>query len=113
MPRLMKTLFAASALVAGLGAASALYADDSHRSHRPAGASERTGQGGMMGGNGMMGRDGMIRDGGMGMGNMMGQASQMMDHCNQMMQGASNGSRSGRPNDQWRKETPKSPGQDG
>lgn len=36
-----------------------------------------------------------------GMTNGKGQMSQMMDHCMQMMQGAS-----GRPNEQWREGTP-------
>lgn len=38
---------------------------------------------------------------GPGMMNGKGQMSQMMDHCAQMMQGASS-----RPNEQWRESTP-------
>ena len=38
---------------------------------------------------------------GPGMMNGKGQMSQMMDHCMQMMQGASS-----RPNEQWRESTP-------
>ena len=40
----------------------------------------------------------------MGRGGMMGGMGQMMDHCSQMMGGGST-----RPNEQWRKETPKAP----
>lgn len=67
-------------------AASALYAQDSHH-------------------DGMMGRGGM-----MGMMGMMRQMSQMMDHCSQMMSG--NTHDGGRPNDQWRKQTPVTPRRD-
>ena len=52
-------------------------------------------------GHGMMGGRGMMGD------MNMGQMSQMMDHCNQMMMGRSHGS--GRPNEQWRQQTPKTP----
>lgn len=50
-------------------------------------------KGGPMMGHGMMGRGGM-----------MGGMDQMMDHCRQMMGGGST-----RPNEQWRKDTPKPP----
>jgi Spy/CpxP family protein refolding chaperone len=43
---------------------------------------------------------------GPGMMNGNGQMSQMMDHCNQMMQGTS-----GRPNEQWRDDSPPAGGQ--
>lgn len=56
-------------------------------------SSQRDGGGGSMMGSGMMG--------------MMGQGSRMMDHCSQMMQGAS-----GRPNEQWRDSSPPAGGQD-
>ena len=85
MPKLVTTLLIASAFVAGLTVVPALYAQDS----RNPGRSTM--------GNGMMG--------GMSGMNMMGQMSQMMDHCNQMM-GASG---SGRPNEQWRQQAPKTP----
>lgn len=50
------------------------------------------------------------RDGGSQMpgSGMMGQMSQMMDHCSQMMQGSST-----RPNEQWRDGTPPAGGQNG
>ena len=43
-------------------------------------------------------------------GNMMGQMSQMMDRCGDMMQ---SGPRGNRPNDQWRKDTPTKPDKNG
>lgn len=43
------------------------------------------------------------------MGGMMhGDMSQMMEHCNRMMQGTAEGG-TGRPNEQWRKEAPAAP----
>lgn len=49
---------------------------------------------------GMMHQDGGMNHGDMkGMMNMMGQMSQMMDHCNQLMQEGHN--ESGKPNQQW------------
>ena len=95
MRKSMKIFAVASALVAGVAIAPALYAHDSERSN------------GSMMGPGMMDQGGM-----MGMMNMMGQMSQMMDHCNEMMQGAGDG-RSGKPNEQWRKDTPAVPGNNG
>jgi hypothetical protein len=83
-----KTAILVIALVVLAGiATSALYAQDNRND-------------GMMGQNGMMGMMGMMR-----------QMSQMMDHCNQMMSG--NPRDGGRPNDQWRKETPAPPGRNG
>jgi hypothetical protein len=80
-----KTAILVIALVVLAGiAASALYAQDNRND-------------GMMGQNGMMG--------------MMRQMSWMMDHCDQMMAG--NPRDGGRPNDQWRKETPAPPGRNG
>ncbi len=56
--------------------------------------------------------DEMMSPGGMmGMMGMMRQMSRMMDHCGQMMSG--NPRDSDRPNDQWRKETPATPGRNG
>jgi hypothetical protein len=52
------------------------------------------------------GRDGRSQMMGSGMMNRMGQMSDMMDHCNGMMQGAS-----ARPNEQWRDGTPRTGGQ--
>ena len=71
----MKTLAIASLLVASLAAAPALYA------HEPDGS-------------GMMGQDGM-----------MGQMSEMMAGCNEMMQSMRQGG-AGAPNDQWRRDAP-------
>ena len=69
----LKTLVAAAALIAGIGAASAVYAHEDEAS-----SGSMMGQGGMMQGNpGNM----------MGMMNMMGQMSTMMETCNKMMQG--------------------------
>jgi hypothetical protein len=84
----LNTLAFFTALALGLAAAPALYA---HESGKP---------GGSMMGPGMMGGDMM---------NMMGQMGQMMDHCNKMMQGATDDHGSGKPNDQWRKDTPTTP----
>lgn len=81
-----KSLFAAgvtAAMAAALTLPSALQARDTGSSH---------GEGGSMIGPGMM--------------NGNGQMSQMMDHCNRMMQGAS-----GRPNEQWREGAPPTGGQ--
>jgi uncharacterized protein YidB (DUF937 family) len=92
------TMFAgATALVAGLAAAPALYADESQKPRE---------HGAMMG-SGMMGQGDMS-----GMMSMMGQMAGMMEGCTKMMQGASNGG-SGEPNDQWRKEAPTTPDKNG
>jgi hypothetical protein len=88
MPRLLTTLLVTAVLAVGLAVVPTLEAQDTQAPSR-----SKTGHG-MMGGRGMMG--GMNR----------GQMSQMMDHCNQMM-GRSHGS--GRPNEQWRQQTPKTP----
>src|SRR3546814_6946542 len=79
MRRNLKSLLAASALLAGLVAAPALYAQDEPASPQPPMAGQgMMGQGGMMqGGRGMMGQGGMMQ-GGQGMMNMMGQMSEMM-----------------------------------
>ena len=90
--KLRKAMFVA-ALAAGLAAAPALYAHESGKS------------GGSMMGPGTMG-PGMM---GGGMMNMMGQMGQMMEHCNQMMGGATGGQGSGKPNEQWRQPAPATP----
>ena len=76
----MKTLAVASALVIGLGAAPLVYAHDTGGSQGSMMGQGMMGQGGMMQGGqgGQMGQGGMM--------NMMGQVSQMMATCNQMMQ---------------------------
>lgn len=83
-----KSMFAAgvaAVVAAALSLPSALQAHDDTSSPRQEGGS-------MMGGPGMM--------------NMMGQMSEMMDHCNRMMQGSS-----GKPNEQWRQGTPPTGGE--
>ena len=85
-----RSLVFAAVSAAALIAAPALYAHDVQGS-----------SGSMMGG-GMMG-------GGMMGGGMMGGMSRMMDHCGSMMQG---GSRTERPNDQWRRGAPPAPRDD-
>ncbi len=83
MPRSTFVMSIAAVVAVALSLPSALQAHDT--------ASPR-GEGGSMMGPGMM--------------NGMGQMGQMMDHCSQMMQGAS-----GRPNDQWRDGVPPAGGQ--
>jgi len=78
-----RTLALTATLVAAIVGASTLYARDGEK---PSGS--------------------MMRGGMMGEGNMMGQMSQMMDHCSTMMQA---GPRGRRPNDQWRKDAPAKP----
>lgn len=95
MRKKAKTLIATTALVAGIAAATSLYADDS---------GNRGGHGGMMMGPGMMDQGGMMP--------MMEQMSEMMDQCSQMMQGTEDGG-SGAPNEQWRKEAPVTPDNNG
>jgi len=84
---LMRKLLLVSIAVAGLAAASALYAQD---------ARELAGS--------------MMRGGMMDGGSTMGRMSRMMDHCSTMMQGGTPGDR---PNDQWRKKSPVTPHKDG
>ncbi|MFH1343416.1 MAG: hypothetical protein ABIL01_19735 [Pseudomonadota bacterium] len=87
MRKLTKAILPITLLVAGIIAVPALYAKGD------GGAS------GSMMSHGMMG-DGTNDGGGMmGMMKMMGQMSQMMGHCNNMMTDS-------RPNDQWRKNAP-------
>jgi hypothetical protein len=86
---------AAAALATGIAAATSLYADDSGntKSH-----------GGIMMSPGMMDQGGMMP--------MTEQMSEMMDHCSQMMQGTGDGG-SGVPNEQWQKDAPVTPENDG
>jgi hypothetical protein len=93
----MRKITTALILAASVAAASSIYAQ-----------TDRGPSGSMMG-HGMMGDENTTNEGGMmGMMNMMQQMSRMMDHCGQMMSG--NPRDGGRPNDQWRKETPATPG---
>ena len=88
MRKFLTTLLVATAVIVGVAIVPRLYAQEAQ-------APSRSMMGhGMMGGRGMMG------------GMNMGQMSQMMDHCSRMM-GRSHGS--GRPNEQWRQQTPKTP----
>lgn len=82
------TLTIASIIITGVLAASTLYASERHGSH------------GSMTGDNMMGRGGMM--------GMMDSMMQIMEHCSQMMQETTDGTR--RPNDQWRK-TPSASGE--
>ncbi len=66
----LKTLVATAALIAGIGAASAVYA---HEDEASSGS--------------MMGQGGMMQGSPGNMMNMMGQMSTMMESCNKMMQG--------------------------
>jgi hypothetical protein len=87
----VKAIAVIAVLVAGIVAAPVLNAHDS-------GSSDE--HNGSMIGPGMMGQDGMM--------NMMEQVSQMMEDCNEMMQGAMDDG-SGRPNEQWREDAPAAP----
>ena len=91
MRRTTTTLLLASTLAAGAMAAPSLYGQSDHQ---PSGS---------MMGHGMMG-DKNTNDRGM-MG-MMKQMSEMMDHCNSMMN-------DWRPNDQWRRTAPSTPDKSG
>ncbi len=83
----MRKLLLVSIAVAGLAAASALYAQDARE---PASS--------------------MMRSAMMDGGSTMGRMSRMMDHCGAMMRGGAHGDR---PNDQWRKRSPATPDKDG
>jgi hypothetical protein len=101
MSKQLRTLVVGAAIVTGLAAAPALYAQD----HLGVPHGSMMGRGGMMGG--MM--RGMMSD----MMNMMGRSGDMggmMEHCSQMMQ-AMDGGHAQRPNDQWRTPRPVQPGQ--
>lgn len=95
MRKYLKTLAIASALVAGLAAAPALYAHDS------SGSRER----GATMGPGMMGKGGMM--------GQMGQMGQMMENCNKMMQSMMGGPGSGNPNMQRHMDAPSTPDKKG
>ncbi len=82
MRKSIKALAIASAVIASVAVAPALYAHDSEESG-----------------------DAMMGSGMMGMMNMMGQMSEMMEGCNRMMQSMSHDG-SGRPNEQWREKSP-------
>jgi hypothetical protein len=88
----LKSLLAASTLLAGLIGAPALYAQN-----EPA-----TPQSPMMGQGGMM-------QGGQGMMNMMGQMSEMMETCNEMMKGMMANRGSQRPDEQLQDREPGQP----
>ena len=88
----MKIVAVSAAIIAGVGTASALYAHESEKSREHGGS--------------------MMEQGMMGKGGMMGMTGpQMMDHCSQMMQGAMGGAE--KPNEQWRRDAPKTPQQGG
>lgn len=87
MRKSLRTLIAAAALAASAALAPVLYAHDT------ASPGEHDGS---MTGSGMMGM------------NMMGQMGDMMDGCNRMMQGTTDGG-AGKPNEQWRRDTPAAP----
>ena len=93
MRKSVKNILAMTAVVAGVGAAPAIYADDTQSSKM---------------GPGMMSQGGM-----MGMMNMMGQMSQMMESCNKMMQSHMNEHDAEHPNEQWREDAPIEPGRNG
>jgi hypothetical protein len=98
MSKQLRTLVVGAAIVTGLAAAPALYAQD----HLGVPHGSMMGRGGIMGG--------MMSD----MMNMMGMSGDMggmMEHCSQMMQ-AMEGGHAQRPNDQWRSPEPEQqPGQ--
>lgn len=90
-------LVAASTLLAGLAAATALYAQD-----EPATRQNPMGQSGMMqDGRGMMDKMNM-----MGQMGQMGQMGEMMETCNKMMKDQMTERNSKRPNEQWRDREP-------
>lgn len=89
MRKLVKIVALSVALVGGVGFASALLAGESGNAADNGRPMMRQG---MMGG---------------GMMNMKEGMSGMMEHCNEMMQGA--GQRSDKPNEQWRKGAPAAP----
>ncbi|MEQ8651482.1 MAG: hypothetical protein RIC87_03375 [Kiloniellales bacterium] len=85
MRKSTRALAIASAVIANLAVATALYGHDSEES------------GGSMMGSGMMGQGGMM--------NMMGKMNEMMEDCNSMMQ-STNHDGFERPNKQWRERSP-------
>lgn len=109
MRKPMKTFAIASALIAGLASAPALYGQGLLGSHGSMMGPGMMGQGGMMNMMGQMGQPAPM--GKMTQMGTMEQMSQMMEQCSQMMQGAAGGS--GKPNEQWRKDAPATPEQKG
>jgi hypothetical protein len=105
MSKHQRTLSVGAAIVAGLAAAPALYAQDYLRMPLGSMMSE-----GMIGEGGMMGMMGGMMSGMMGMSADMDDLGGMMEHCNQMMQAMDDG-RAQRPNEQWRSPEPEQPGQ--
>jgi hypothetical protein len=97
MRKNLKSLLAASTLLSGLVAAPVLYAQDEPATSQPP-----------MTGQGMMGQGGMMQ-GGQGMMNMMGQMSEMMETCNEMMKGMMANRGSQRPNEQLQDREPGQP----
>jgi hypothetical protein len=94
-----------AAIVAGLAATPALYAQDYLAMPHDSVVGR-----GMMDQGGMMGTMGNMVSGMMGLPDGMGDMDDMggmMEHCNAMMQGTDDQ----RPNDQWRAPPPEQPGQ--
>jgi hypothetical protein len=84
----------ASVVILGVAVTTALYAQEQ-------------GSSGSMMRPGMMDRDGMMARGMMGMMGMMQRMGPMMEHCASMMESGADR----RPNDQWRKSAPTTPGE--
>jgi hypothetical protein len=104
MSKHLRTLVAGAAIVAGLAAAPALYAQNHLR--MPQGST--MGEGGMRGTMGGMMSEMMNM---MGMSGDMDNMGGMMEHCSQMMQTMDHG-HAQRPNEQWRSPEPeRQPGQ--
>lgn len=106
MSKHLRTLAGGAAIVAGLAATPALYAQD-YLAMPHDSIMGMMDQGGMTGTMGHM-MSGMMNMMGMpdGMGEM-DDMGDMMEHCNAMMQGTDDQ----RPNDQWRAPPPEQPGQ--
>jgi hypothetical protein len=101
MSKHLRTMAVGAAIVAGLAAAPALYAQDYLAMPHGAMKGEgMMGQGGMMGG--MMGS---MMSGMMNMMGMSGDMGGMMEQCSTMMQNTDGQ----RPNDQWRSPQPEQP----
>jgi len=96
----LRTLAVGAAIVAGLAAAPALYAQD----YLNMPDRSMTGQG-MMGEGDMMGMMGNMMSGMMNMMGMSDDMGGMMEQCSTMMQNTDGQ----RPNDQWRSPQPEQP----
>jgi hypothetical protein len=108
MSKHLRTMAVGAAIVAGLAAAPALYAQDYLAMPHGAMKGEgMMGQGGMMGG--MMGSmmSGMMNM--MGMSGDMDEMGGMMEQCSTMMQGMDGQ----RPNEQWQDRQPERPQPEG